>query len=169
MVTYPPPPRASGIAGNEVHWLDKLEAGVKAHILAVSRSLLDAASADPEAIKLGAGLNKGYAAALRMGKGQHTNVLERAKYEAEDYLAHFPPERLGAILLGALASVYGKEDRGADTAVWLAGNKGETVLIESNIAQQTIEALREAGILDDIMMTKERLVDYLAELAAEER
>jgi hypothetical protein len=28
-------PRASGMAGNEVHWLDKLEAGVKAHIQAM--------------------------------------------------------------------------------------------------------------------------------------
>jgi hypothetical protein len=45
-----------------------------------------------------------------MGKGQHANVLERAKYAAEDYLAHFPPERRRMILLGALASVYGKED-----------------------------------------------------------
>jgi hypothetical protein len=64
--------------------------------------VLDAALADPEAVKLGAGLNKVYTVALRMSKkhaaaerGQHTNVLERAKYEAEDYLAHFPPEPRG--------------------------------------------------------------------------
>ena len=66
---------------------------------------------------MGAGLNQAYAAALRMGKGKHANVLERAKAVAEDYLAHFPPEQRGEILLGAMASVYGKEDGGVDTAV----------------------------------------------------
>jgi hypothetical protein len=130
----PPLPRKSGLAGAEVHWLDRLEAGVRAHIQAMQQkrdnlvaqarppqAVLNAALADPEAVKLGAGLNKAYAAALRMGKGQYASVLERSKAAAEDYLAHFPPERRGAILLGALASVYGKEDGGADTAVWLAG------------------------------------------------
>jgi hypothetical protein len=38
----------------------------------------------------------------------------------------FPPAAARAILLGALASVYGKEDGGADTAVWLAAVKDET-------------------------------------------
>jgi hypothetical protein len=60
---------------------------------------------------------------MRLGKGQYVTVLERAKAEAEDYLAYFPPEQHGAILLGALASVYGKEDGGSDTAVWLARGK----------------------------------------------
>ena len=60
-----------------------------------------------------------------MGRAQYSNVLERAKCAAEDYLAHFPPERRGSILLGALASVYGKESSGADTAVWLASGKGD--------------------------------------------
>jgi hypothetical protein len=66
---HPPPPRASGIAGNEVHWLDKLETGVKAPIQAMQEKrdeLVDQArppqvvleAADAEAVKLGAGLNK---------------------------------------------------------------------------------------------------------------
>ena len=122
----PPLPRVSGMVGHEAHWLDKLEAGVKAHIQTMQgkrdelasqarppQAVLDVALSDPEAMKLGAGLNKAYAAASRMGKkGQHANVLGRAKAAAEDYLAHFPPERRGAILLGALASVYGKDDGG---------------------------------------------------------
>lgn len=96
-------------------------------------------------------------------KGQYANVLERAKAAAEDYLAHFPPERRGAILLGALASVYGKEDGGADTAVWLAGSKEKTDqplpgIGPSSIAHETIRALREIGLLDDIIATKEGLV-----------
>lgn len=174
----PPLPRASNLAGAEGHWLDRLEAGVKAHIQAMQAKrdelvgqarppqvVLDAVRGDTEAVQLGAGLNKAYAAALRMGKGQYANVLERARAAAEDYLAHFPPERRGAILLGALSSVYGKEDGGADTAVWLAEGKdnrsqGQPGIGQSSIAHQTIEALRKIGLLDDIIVTKEGLVVY---------
>lgn len=186
----PPPPRASGVAGSGVgegsaaHWLDRLEMGVKAHIQAMQakrdelvsqarppQAVLDAAQTDPEAVKLGAGLNKAYAAALRMGKlalskaegGKHSSVLERAKFAAEDYLAHSPPEGRGAILLGALASVYGKEDGGVDTAVWLVGSKDDVTQLQTSIAHHTIEALRQAGLLDDIIVTKEGLVVYPVE------
>jgi hypothetical protein len=174
----PPLPRPSGMAGQDTHWLDRLEAGVKGHIQAMEvkrdelisharppQTALDAALTDPEMVKLGAGLNKAYAAALRMGKGQHDTVLERAKYAAEDYLAHFPPERRGAILLGALASVYGKEDGGADTAVWLAGGK-EPLGIDS-LAHRTIVGLRGIGVLDDIIVTKEGLVVHPSQFAPE--
>jgi len=178
----PPPPRASNLIGAEGHWLDRLEAGVKEHIQVMQdkrdelvrqarppQSVLDAIEGDPEAVQLGAGLNKAYAAALRMGKGHHTSVLERAKAAAEDYLAHFPPERRGSILLGALASVYGKEDGGADTAVWLSGRKEETNQLQlgigqSSVAHEMIEALRQIGVLDEIIVTKEGLVAYPAEL-----
>ena len=98
-----------------------------------------------------------------MGKGLHANVLERAKAAAEDYLMHFPPERRGAILLGALASVYEKEDGGSDTAVWLARGKGEINqpgIDQNSIAHQTIKALRDLGLLDDIISTKEGVVVY---------
>lgn len=129
------------------------------------QTVLDAALTDPESVKLGAGLNKTYAVALRMGKSQYTSVLERAKAAAEDYLAHFPPEQRGAILLGALASVYGKEDGEADTAVWLGESKDGLTQLQTSIAHHTINALREADLLDDIIMTKEGLVVYPAELA----
>jgi glycine/D-amino acid oxidase-like deaminating enzyme len=33
-------------------------------------------------------------------EGDYTNLLERAKYAAEDYLAHFPPQWRGAICWG---------------------------------------------------------------------
>jgi hypothetical protein len=173
------------MAGSEAHWLDRLETGVKDHIQAMQQKrdelgaearppeeVLAVALADPEMVKLGAGLNKAYAAALRMGKGQHTSVLERAKAAAEDYLAHFPPERRGSVLLGALASVYGKEGGGADTAVWLSGRKEETNqpqpgIGQSSVAHETIEALRQIGVLDDVIDTKEGLVVYPAEMLRE--
>ena len=99
-----------------------------------------------------------------MGKGQYTNVPERAKYAAEDYLAHFPPERRGAILLGALASVSGKDEGGSDTAVWLGESEEALIDTPTSIAQQTIEALRKAKLLDDIIMTREGLVVYPIEM-----
>jgi len=59
--------------------------------------------------------------------------------------------------------VYGKEDGGADTAVWLAGSKDE--LASASVAHQSIVALREAGLLDDIIVAKEGLVVYPTSLA----
>jgi hypothetical protein len=176
----PPLPRISGMAGNKAHWLDALEAGVKAHIQEMQqrRDELVAQARPPEElfegvsaenVTLGAGLNKTYAAALRMGKGGYENVLERAKAEVEDYLAHFPPERRREILLGALASVYGKEEGGSDTAVWLGeSNKGSRQLWpdigQTSIGRETIRTLRDHGLLYDIITTKEGLVVYPAEL-----
>lgn len=63
-------------------------------------------------------------------------------------------------MLGALAGVYGKDEVGADTAVWLAESKEETDqsqpgIGQISIARETIEALREIGLLDDIISTKE--------------
>jgi hypothetical protein len=131
-----------------------------------------------EEIRLGAGLNQAYTAALRMGRkraasanparGQYASVLERAKEAAEDYLAHFPPERRGGILLGALASVYGKEQGGSDTAVWLAGHTSEPERLWPGSGHLTIEALRRIGLLDDIIVTKEGLVVYPAGLGVNE-
>ena len=66
--------------------------------------------------------------------------------KVEDYLAHFPPERRGAILLGALVSVYGKEDDGSDTAVWLEASEEDLIQIPTSIAHQTIEALQEVNL-----------------------
>jgi hypothetical protein len=176
----PPLPRTSGVGSQEAHWLDRLEVGVRGHIrrMEEQREALVAqarppqavlAAATPEGVALGAGLNKAYAAALRMGKGHHTSVLERAKAAAEDYLAHFPPDRRGAILLGALASVHGKDDGGVDTAVWLGESRQETDqsqsgLGQSSVAHETIKALRAMGVLDDIITTKEGLVVYPAAL-----
>jgi hypothetical protein len=64
-----------------------------------------------------------------------------------------------------LPSVYGKEDGGADTAVWLAGSKEKIDQLlpgisPSSVAHETIETLRDIGLLDDIIATREGLVVY---------
>lgn len=67
--------------------------------------------------------------------------------------------------------MYDKEDGGADTAVWLAGSKEETGhsqpdIEPSLIAHESIEALREIGLLDDIIAIKERWMVYPSEMDA---
>jgi hypothetical protein len=96
----------------------------------------------------------------QMSKGQYANALEQAGVAAEDYLAHFRPEWRGASLLKVLASMYGQEEGRTDTAVWLPGSRGDTTQAQSSIAQQTIGVLREASVLDAIIMTKEGSVVY---------
>jgi hypothetical protein len=180
----PSPPRTSGMRGNEAHWLDRLEGGVRAHIqeMQVKRdeltaqaqppqALFDLALTDSEAVRLGAGLNQTFAAALRLGRERGENPLERAKAAVGEYLSCFPPERRGGILLGALASVYGKDAGGADTAAWLAsaGNAEDSRrpgIGSSSVASLTITALRESGLLDDIVATRVGLVVYPAEMNA---
>jgi hypothetical protein len=180
----PPLPQASGVSGRPADWLDRLETGVKAHIRAMEakrdelagrarppQALFERMAQETEAVRLGAGLNKIYAAALKTGKrAGYSNILERAKAAAEDYLAHFPPERRGAILLGALVNVYGEEKVGSDAAVWLASARESASdtsaglsFGQPSIASQTVTALREIGLLDDLVLTQEGLVVYPAD------
>ena len=140
-------------------------------------AVIQAALADPEIVALGAGLNQRFAAILNSrDKGQHQSVLERARLGVVDYLSHFPPQQRQRILLGALGSVYGKEgEAGADTAVWLDVVREETVggngrfpwLIGLSPARETMAALRQVGVLDEVIETTERLVVYPAGLEAE--
>jgi hypothetical protein len=204
-----PSPRWSSLAGNPEHWLDRLERGVKAHISTIQqkRDELTAlarppqalfAAAEPEAVRMGAGLNQAFAGALNRSKPPLTQFLpegrkasqleqaeamskqrqahfERAQQAAEAYLAHYHPSRHAAILRGALVSAYlgdGPGTPGSDAAVWLAGEQEENGLrtmalaAHSSIGQKTIEGLREIGLLDEIISTKEGLVVYPAGLEA---
>jgi len=59
--------------------------------------------------------------------------------------------------------------RGSDTAVWLSRNKGEVDqsqpgIGQSSIAHHTIAALREIGLLDDVIQIKEGLAVYPSDL-----
>ncbi len=144
----PPLPRLS-----QDHWLDKLEQGVKAHIQAISEKrdeLVKQTQPPPalfenvteEDIRLGAGLNQAFAAALNIHKKKSKRqppaasslgtprsvpltAIDHARQATEDYLAHFPPHRWGGILRGALVSVYQPEERGSDAAAWLGGERDE--------------------------------------------
>lgn len=181
----PPLPRLS-----QDHWLDRLEQGVKAHIQAMheKRDELVQQTQPPAAlfehvteedVRLGAGLNQAFAAALNIHKkkpkrqppaanSQPPTALDHARQATTDYLTHFPPSWWGGILRGALVSVYQQEERGSDAAAWLGGERGESGKRQPGIAGVTVEALREAGLLGEIIPTKEGLVVYTAEIDAGE-
>ncbi len=211
----PPSPRTSGlgvsgggssaaagisVAAGNAHWLDRLEAGVQAHIAGMKdrrdglaaqarppEAVIRAALADPEMVALGAGLNQRFAAILNSydksrHKGQSQSVLERARLGVVDYLSYFPPEQRQRILLGALGSVYGDDEVdqgqtavGSDIAAWLdAFDEGDLPqqgwrpwLFGLSSARETMAALRQMGVLDEVVETKEGLVVWPAGLDAE--
>ncbi len=128
-----------------------------------------------EDVRLGAGLNQAFAAALNIhkkrtkrqppaasGLGTPRSVsltaLDHARQATEDYLAHFPPHRWGDILRGALVSVYQQEERGSDAAAWLGGERDEEGKRQAGIAAATVAALRDVGLLAEIIPTKAGLV-----------
>ncbi len=90
-------------------------------------------------------------------------ALDHARQATEDYLAHFPPHRWGGILRGALVSVYQQAERGSDAAAWLGGERDETGTQQPGIAGVTVEALREVGLLSEIVPTQEGSVVWSEE------
>jgi hypothetical protein len=74
-------------------------------------------------------------------------------------------------MLGALASVYGQEKVVMDTAVWLDAARHEQLFpwqVGLSPTKTTIAALREAGLLDEVLQTREGLVAYPSKLDAAE-
>jgi hypothetical protein len=144
---------------------------------------------EPEALRAGVELNRIFASALnrrkqRAAKEQSgprdesgrpvpddASRLERARLAVVDYLSHFPPQKRPSIMLGALASVYGQEKVVMDTAVWLGAADERQLppwLTGVSPAQATMAALRGAGLLDEVIQTKEGLVVYPVTMAAAE-
>jgi hypothetical protein len=130
--------------------------------------LFDAMVENEEAIRLDAAYNQAFAAVLnRKGKGEYRNRLERARQAAEDYLAHFPPAQQGAILCGALVSVYSSERVGSDAAVWLMASNEEQGERQPGAARRAMDGLRAIGLLNEMMTTRAGLVTYFAGFEAD--
>jgi hypothetical protein len=153
----PPLPLAS-----KGHWLDRLEGGVQEHIRGMIRqrdelvaraapptALFDSVAQESEVVALGAKLNQTFAWALK--RTPANDRLEVARRAVEDYLAHFPPSQQGAILRAALVSAYRDERPVSDVAVWLAGEKDEDGQRRAGVGNWTTSALREIGLLEEIM------------------
>jgi hypothetical protein len=166
-----PFPRAS-----HDHWLDRTLTDIRSHITEVEgerdrlaasamppRAVFDSAFDNPETIKLGGGLNQTYARSLKRAlreKGRLSDEdYDRARSETEAYLEQFPAEQQTAVLRGAMVSAYMGDMPESDAAIWLPGEKTETGR-KLGIANKSIQALREIGVLDEIAQTSSGLVSY---------
>ena len=168
-----PPPWPVASQG---HWLDKSVYGVKAHIAYIKarrdalvqatrppQEVFDSVASDPEAVRIGSGLNQMYIGTLRRLARTRPYQLpipedfDAARQAAEEYLARYPPSAHSAVLRGAIASVYAEDVPASDTAVWVPGMKGSSNL---SIAQKSLDALRDIGIIDEIDEVPEGVIIY---------
>src|SRR5690606_35392582 len=85
---------------------------------------------------------------------------EAARLAVEGFLARHAAERHTAILRGAMVSAYMGETPSSDNAVWLMGEKQPDGTRAPGIAQKSIRALREVGVLDEIGETALGLIAY---------
>jgi hypothetical protein len=160
------------------HWLDRLERGVREHIGHIQsrrdalvkaamppRELFDSVLAEPELVRLGAGLNQTYARTLkRLAQSRPFHVpaakdFDAARHAAQDYLARFPPPQQNGVLRGAMVSAYLGETPASDTAVWLAGAR-QAGGRAPGIGRQSLAALREIGLLNELNVRGGRVVAY---------
>lgn len=159
------------------HWIDDVQRTLQSHIrtiegarddLAVSamppQAVFDAAMEDPESIRLGGMLNQTYAKAIRSRPQPELPPTlddhEIARQTVEGYLNRFPEEQHTTILRGAMVSAYMGEEPSSDNAVWLMGEKREDGSRAPGVAQKSIQALREIGVLDEVGETSLGTIVY---------
>lgn len=160
------------------HWLDIRDEGVRTHLQAMEsyreqltaqamppEALFDAVFQKPESIQVGASYLATYGRAVKEMKAKRPlGVLTDADHDqlrktAETFLSNYPEEQHTEILRGAMVSLYIKEERGSDRALWLQGEKTEQG-VQPGIGHKSIQALREIGLLGEILPTKEGLITY---------
>ena len=154
------------------HWLDRLEKGIKQHIggMLERRNELMAQAMPPpqlfermadeaEMVRLGRRLNQVFAGALNQKRKSDGQVpIQQARLRVERFLSHFPPSQQRRILLGALVSVHEGEMPASDAVAWLSGDR--EVPADESISHRTIQALREIGILDELIETAAGIIGY---------
>ena len=165
--------RAQGAATTDgPHWLDQIEDAVNQHVAQVRdirdelvaqtrppQALFDYALERPELVQAGGRLNQKYAGALAAIRQQVSaekremtvDDWERARQVAILELNKTPPEDRGRVLIGSIASVYMSKDPGNDGLAWLMGPRNAQGLREAGFAQQTMQEMREIGILSELI------------------
>lgn len=158
------------------HWMDRLVNRVQDHIQHIEtqrdrlirqtmppRAIFDYTFDKPESIQLGAKLNQLYTRALKQIARSKPNIspqdYDLARIVAEQHLHKFPSEMQSDILRGAIVSAYLRDEPTSDVAVWLAGERIDGGR-KQGIGGQTIHALREIGILDEISDSESGLITY---------
>ena len=146
------------------HWLDELVLVIRQHIADITRQrdelmkqtmppllLFQHAFDQPETLQHGARFNQLYTSALpwTRSRGRTVGSYEAARQRSTAYLEQFPEHEQSAILRGALAHYYMGKHVGADGAAWQLGKMTDDGR-EPGIANLTLQALREIGLLDEV-------------------
>src|SRR5579871_3785020 len=175
---------APPVATTTDHWMDRLVGAVKGHIdtMRATRDELVKASVPParlfdhafnqaerRALDAGAGLNRIYKNTLNSAIRKQGKLLpqdyEAARIATENYLNQFPENEHGAVIRGALVSTY-LADKPSDAALWMRGAKTETGHAPG-MANKTLKALREIGVLDELGEVSGKLVRYPGAVVSE--
>ncbi len=152
------------------HWLDRLTSVVKAHIddfraqrdSLVERTMPPARLFDHafnfderEHIQTGIALNKLYSTVRgkllhgkKAGERLEEADMNTIRHQLDHFLNRFDESEHGAIIRGAMVASY-LSDEPSDAALWLLGEKTEHGHTPG-MAQRTLRALREIGILDEL-------------------
>jgi len=155
------------------HWLDRLTTTVKAHIddFRAQRDELVAKTMPPavlfdhafnvderDHLQHGVALNKLYSTVRgkllhgkRAGQRLEEADMNTIRSQLDTFLSRFDESEHGAILRGAMVAAY-LDDEPSDAALWMIGEKTEHGTLPG-MAQRTMQALREVGILDEIGAT----------------
>ena len=160
------------------HWFDRLVAGIEDHInyneaerdLIMSQTMppievFNIAYRSSSLLTQGARFNQIYTSCLPWAQGRrHQNqrspatieeCLEKSRQETSAYLAQVSEgdaQSRYELLLAATSHYYSNPAHiGRDESIWQLGEKNpHTGIREKGIAQETIQALREVGVLDEI-------------------
>lgn len=158
------------------HWFDRLVNGIEEHIryIEIERDELMTQTVPPlevfnigylsdARLQAGSRLNQTYTASLPWVKRRKSpndsqsieDILNKAYQTTVQYLEQTSRGNVQAqyeLLLAAAAHYYSNPAHiGRDESIWQVGPKNpHTGLRESGIAQQMIQALREAGVLDQL-------------------
>lgn len=162
------------IPTSDDHWLDDLVDVIHRHVqtIKVQRDELMAqtmpplvlfqhAFDQPETLQQGAKLSQLYTGALPWvrGKRRKSGSYELARQRSQTYLDTFSSEQQTSVLRGALAHYYLNASTGHDGATWQIGEPTDDGR-KPGIAQMTIRALREIGVLDELDETDNGVVRY---------
>lgn len=155
----------------EDHWIDKLMVGVMKHIVWYDSEIeriaadtmppIEVLSEGKKHLAKGAELKRIYGQIIQSATEPSDETFEEARKTSEKYLAQYSESERKNVLLGAIVQSYlMSENRVSDSVVWQMGGTKEDGTRESGIAQMTLEALRDIGVIGKRIETAEGAVLY---------